>query len=185
MSATVEQLPKRGNKRSSARLAAVQALYQMDTAGSDVDETIAEFEKFRLGKEVGGDIYSPADAGFFRDIVRGVVREQLKLDPLIDETLAGGWPLVRIDLTLRQIMRAACMRFFIARMFRPKPSITEYVDVAQAFFSDGDEVKLTNAMLDDWRASSALPILAEMAISEDDLIAKYFAPLERRGRFQP
>jgi N utilization substance protein B len=148
MTATLEQLPKKGNKRSSARLAAVQALYQMDTGGNDVEETIKEFEKFRLGKEIAGDKYSPADAGFFRDIVRGVVREQLKLDPLIDEALANGWPLVRIDMTLRQVLRAGLYEILHRKDVPAKAAIAEYIDVAQAFFNDGDEVKLTNALLD-------------------------------------
>jgi N utilization substance protein B len=148
MSATAEPLPKKGNKRSSARLAAVQALYQMDTAGSDVEDTIKEFEKFRLGKEIAGDKYSPADAGFFRDILHGVVREQLKLDPLIDEALLNGWPMTRIDMTLRQILRAGAYEIMHRKDVPAKAAIVEYVDVAQAFFNDGDEVKLTNALLD-------------------------------------
>jgi N utilization substance protein B len=148
MTATIEQLPKKGNKRSTARLAAVQALYQMDTSGSDVEETILEFEQFRLGKEVGGDIYSPADAGFFRDIVRGAVREQLKLDPLIDDALADGWPLKRIDMTLRQILRAGLYEILNRKDVPVKAVIAEYIDIAQAFFGEGDEIKLTNALLD-------------------------------------
>jgi N utilization substance protein B len=148
MTATIERFAKKGNKRSSARLAAVQALYQMDAAGNGVEETVKEFEKFRLGKEVGGDIYSPADAGFFRDIVRGVVREQLKLDPLIDEALAKGWPLVRIDLTLRQVLRAGLYELLHRKDVPAKAAIAEYIDVAQAFFAEGDEVKLANALLD-------------------------------------
>ncbi len=145
---------KKGNKRSSARLAAVQALYQMDTAGSDVEDTIAEFEEFRLGKETGGDLYAPADAGFFRDLVRGVVREQLKLDPQIDTTLAKGWPLVRIDMTLRQILRAGFYEILHRRDVPAKAAITEYIDVAQAFFDGGDEVGIVNAVLDQFARKS-------------------------------
>lgn len=148
MKAAFEHAPKKGNKRSSARLAAVQALYQMDTGGSDVEETIKEFEKFRLGKVIAGDRYSPADAGFFRDIVRGVVAKQLKLDPLIDEALLNGWPLVRIDMTLRQVLRAGLYEILHRKDVPAKAAIAEYIDVAQAFFNDGDEVKLANALLD-------------------------------------
>ena len=75
----------------------MQALYQMDMAGIDLNEVIAEFEAHRLGQEIEGCQYADAEAAFFRDIVDGVVREQLKIDPLIDKQLAEGWRLTRVD----------------------------------------------------------------------------------------
>ena len=83
-----ERPRRQANQRGAARLAAVQALYQMDLGGTTLPEVIAEFETYRLGKEVDGDQYRDADAAFFRDIVAGVVRDQLVLDPAIDQTLA-------------------------------------------------------------------------------------------------
>ena len=79
---------RKANNRGAARLAAVQALYQMDLAGTGLNEILAEFESHWLGREVEGAQYLPAEAAFFRDIVCGVVREQRKLDPVIDEALA-------------------------------------------------------------------------------------------------
>src|SRR6202161_639542 len=75
---------RKANKRGAARLAAVQALYQMDLAGTGINEILAEFESHWLGAEVEGANYLPAEAAFFRDIVGGVVREQTKLDPQTD-----------------------------------------------------------------------------------------------------
>ena len=92
-----KNLDKRANRRGAARLAAVQALYQMDIAGAGINDIFAEFESHWLGNEVEGDKYLPAEAAFFRDVVSGVVRDQAKLDPLIDEALSKGWPLKRID----------------------------------------------------------------------------------------
>ena len=80
----------RASSRSAARLAAVQALYQMDMTGIDLNEVIAEFEAHRLGKEIEGVAYRDAEAAFFGDLVKGVVREQLEIDPLIDKQLAEG-----------------------------------------------------------------------------------------------
>src|SRR6516225_10000999 len=74
---------KKANRRGAARLAAVQALYQMDIAGAGINDIFAEFESHWLGGEVEGDKYLPAEAAFFRDIVSGVVRDQAKLDPII------------------------------------------------------------------------------------------------------
>ena len=97
---------KKANRRGAARLAAVQALYQMDIGGTGIDDIFAEFESHWLGGEVEGDTYLPAEAAFFRDVVSGVVRDQAKLDPLIDEALSKGWPLKRIDAILRAVLRA-------------------------------------------------------------------------------
>ena len=97
---------RKANKRGAARLAAVQALYQMDLAGSGLNEILAEFESHWIGREVEGAQYLPAEAAFFRDIVSGVVREQRGLDPLIDEALSKSWPLKRIEAVLRAALRA-------------------------------------------------------------------------------
>src|SRR2546421_11164171 len=97
---------RKANRRGAARLAAVQALYQMDIAGTGLNEILAEFESHWIGREVEGAQYLPAEAAFFRDIVSGVVREQRSLDPLIDQVLAGGWPLKRIEAILRAVLRA-------------------------------------------------------------------------------
>ena len=80
---------RKANKRGAARLAAVQALYQMDLAGTGLNEILAEFESHWIGREVEGEQYLPAEAAFFRDIVAGVVREQRTLDPLIDAALVA------------------------------------------------------------------------------------------------
>src|SRR5215212_2308131 len=97
---------RKANRRGAARLAAVQALYQMDIAGTGLNEILAEFESHWIGREVEGDQYLPAEAAFFRDIVGGVVREQRRLDPLIDAALERGWPLKRVEAVLRAALRA-------------------------------------------------------------------------------
>ena len=98
---------RQANKRGAARLAAVQALYQMDVAGSGLLEIAAEYEAFRLGKEVDGALYREADAQWFRAILSGVVENQKIIDPAIREALPEDWPLSRLDSTLRAILRAA------------------------------------------------------------------------------
>ena len=95
--------PAAANQRGAARLAAVQALYQMELSGATLPEVLAEFETYRLGKEVDGEQYRNADAAFFRDIVSGVVRDQRELDPAIHASLTEGWPLARVDATLRAL----------------------------------------------------------------------------------
>src|SRR6185312_797938 len=88
---------RQANRRGAARLAAVQALYQMDLAATPLNEILGQFEAFWIGREVEGEQYLPAEAAFFREIVKGVIDEQRDLDPMIDQALQRGWPLVRIE----------------------------------------------------------------------------------------
>ncbi|MCC0016300.1 MAG: transcription antitermination factor NusB [Rhodobiaceae bacterium] len=136
-----------GNKRTAARLGAVQALYQMDIAGGDLPSTLAEFEAHRLGRELDGEQYGDADAAFFRDLVTGVVREQLRIDRLVDRVLQTSWPLKRIDLTLRNILRAGSYELLYRKDVPARAAITEYVDVAHGFYED-DGPRLVNGVLD-------------------------------------
>jgi len=138
---------KPANQRGAARLAAVQALYQMDIGGTGVLEVVAEYEAFRLGQEVDGETYLKADAAWFRSIVAGVVRDQTKIDPLIKSALQDDWALSRLDSTVRAILRAGTFEI-LERKDVPVPVIvTEYVEIARAFFAE-DEPKLVNAVLD-------------------------------------
>src|ERR1035437_4960318 len=135
------------NKGGAARLAAVQALYQMDLAGTGLNEILAEFESHWLGREVEGAQYLPAEAAFFRDIVSGVVREQRKLDPIIDEALAKSWPLKRIEAVLRAVLRAGCYELDHRRDVPARVVVSEYADVAAAFV-EREETGMINAVLD-------------------------------------
>jgi transcription antitermination protein NusB len=133
--------------RSAARLAAVQALYQMDVAGKGLNEILAEFESHWIGGEIDGVQYEEADIDLFRDILRGVLADQVAIDRDTDTTLQQGWPLRRVEAVMRAILRAGLFEL------RGKPDvparvvITEYVDVAAAFLG-GDEVGMINAVLD-------------------------------------
>jgi transcription antitermination protein NusB len=138
---------RKANKRGVARLAAVQALYQMDLAGTGLNDILAEFEGHWLDGEVEGAQYLPAEAAFFRDIVGGVVREQGTLDRQIDAALARGWPLKRIETVLRAILRAGAYELAHRRDVPARVVTSEYVDVAAAFV-DKDETGMVNAVLD-------------------------------------
>ena len=138
---------KPANKRGSARLGAVQALYQMEIAGTELADVVAEFEAFRLGGEIDGITYREADPVFFREIVAGVVAYQRDIDPRVDTALVEGWPLKRVDVTLRQILRAGVFELLKRKDIPARVVITEYVDVAKAFFAE-DEPKIVNGVLD-------------------------------------
>ena len=142
-----EQPIKQVNQRGAARLAAVQALYQMDVGGTGVLEIVAEYEAHRLGHEVDGETYLKADASWFRSIVAGVVRDQRTLDPLIGTALQDDWALSRQDSTVRAILRAGTFELVERKDVPVAVIVTEYVEIAKAFFAD-DEPKLVNAVLD-------------------------------------
>ena len=138
---------RKANKRGVARLAAVQALYQMDLAGTGLNEILAEFGSHWIGREVEGAQYLPAEAAFFRDIVSGVVREQRDLDPLIDEALSKGWPLKRIEAVLRAALRAGAYELIHRADVPARVVVAEYADVVAAFV-ERDETGMVNAVLD-------------------------------------
>jgi N utilization substance protein B len=137
----------RANRRGAARLAAVQALYQMDLAATPLNDILGEFEAHWIGQEVEGDKYLPAEAAFFRDVVKGVVAEQRKLDPMIDAVLSKGWPLVRIETVLRAILRAGAYELDRKPEVPARVVVSEYADIAHAFV-ERDETGLVNAVLD-------------------------------------
>ena len=138
---------KKAELRSAARLAAAQALYQMEVAEKGLTDILAEFEAHWIGREIEGDAYNPAELSFFRDVVSGVLRDQVPIDRGLDEALASGWPLRRIEALMRAILRAA---FYELRSRHDVPAlvvVTEYVDIAAAFFGR-DECGMINAVLD-------------------------------------
>jgi N utilization substance protein B len=147
---------KGATPRSKARMAAVQALYQMELAGADVADVVDEFERLRFGKptdpapleedDAAADL-EQADATFFSEIVHGVVRRQRDIDPMVHEQLAAGWRLVRVDAILRAILRAGSFELLERRDVPGRVVINEYINVAHAFFDD-DEPRVVNGVLD-------------------------------------
>lgn len=133
--------------RAAARLAAVQALYQMDVGGKGLAETTAEFERYWIGGEIEGDVYVPAQLDLFRDILKGVLEHQTALDRKIDATLEAGWPLRRVEAVMRAVLRAGAYELNQRPDVPARVVITEYVDVAAAFLA-ADEVGMVNAVLD-------------------------------------
>lgn len=137
----------RAEKRRGSRLSAVQALYEMEIGGKGVIEAMAEFEAHWIGREVDGIDLPQAEESFFRDILGGVVREQVAVDRRIDAALADGWPLKRIETLIRATLRAGTYELMFRKDVPPKAIISEYVAVTRAFY-EGEEPGLINAVLD-------------------------------------
>ena len=133
--------------RSCARLAAVQALYQMEAAGAGVEAVIEEFSDYRLGQNLDSSGAIEADLEFFSEILRGAVLLQEKLDKTLKSHLASGWSLKRIDSTARAILRAGLFELVRREDIPYRVVIDEYVEIANAFF-DGDEPAFINGVLD-------------------------------------
>ena len=138
---------KPANRRGAARLAAVQALYQMDVGKTTLPAVLAEFEQHRLGRDLEGEQLRPADLDYFRRLVAGVVELQRTIDPIVHTTLPPTWPLKRIDMTLRAIMRCGVFELLKLPDVPAPVVIKEYVEIADAFF-EADEPGLVNGVLD-------------------------------------
>ena len=137
----------RSKARAAARLAAVQALYQYAMEGTPEAKLLDEFHLHRLGAELEDMHFAEAETAFFDDVVTGVIARFAEIDVLIEARLAEGWKIERLDRTMVQLLRCGCYEL-LARADVPTPTvITEYVDVAHAFFKP-TEAKFVNGVLD-------------------------------------
>jgi N utilization substance protein B len=139
--------PSVAGRRGLARLAAVQALYQIELTSAEPGAVVSEFLLHRLGREIDGDQYAEADREFFGDLVRGCTERRDDVDGIVATALPPDWPLARLESVLRAILRAGAYEL-LARSDVPAPvAINEYVEVAHAFFS-GKEPGMVNGVLD-------------------------------------
>ena len=147
---TTDGPPRHGGaarRRSVARLAAVQALYQLElNPGLGAEGVIREFVRHRLGREIDGEVYGEADAPLFGEIVRGVAVDRERLDETISAALSEEWPLARLETLLRLILEAGGWELVHRPDIPPRVAISEYVAIAHAFFS-GKEPGLANGVL--------------------------------------
>jgi N utilization substance protein B len=133
--------------RSVARLHALQALFQMEASGQDVDSVVREFLAHRFGAVIDDAEFAEGDANLFRTVVAEAVNWQAVIDQMVDRALKATWPIARIDPTLRALFRAAGAEL-VTGAAPPKVVINEYVELAKAFFPEGREPGFVNAVLD-------------------------------------
>lgn len=137
-----------GRRRTISRLAAVQALYQLElNPALEPEAVVREFARYRLGGEIEGEVLAEADPAFFADIVRGAAADQERIDADLSAALVDDWPLARIDSVLRAILRAGVWELAHRPDVPPRVSISEYTSIAHAFFT-GKEPSLANGVLD-------------------------------------
>ena len=137
----------RSRSRSAARLAAVQALYQHEMEGTPQARLLDEFHQHRLGREIEDEQYAEAEVDFFDDVVAGALARKDEIDALLGERLAQGWTLARLDKTMLQVLRAGAYELLARPDVPVGTAISEYVDVAHAFFDERD-AKFVNGVLD-------------------------------------
>ena len=139
--------PDKKQMKSASRLFAVQALFQMEVSGQTVEAVTREFETHRFGATYDEGEFAEGDVDHFRAVVAAAVNWQAKIDQMTDRALVAKWPIDRIDPVIRALFRAAGAEL-TEMVTPPKVTITEYVDVAKAFFPEGKESKFVNAVLD-------------------------------------
>jgi N utilization substance protein B len=138
---------QRRKMKSASRLYAVQALFQMEHSGQTVEAVKREFLDYRFGAEYEGEEMQDGDATHFSQVLEDAVNYQAAIDQATDRALVAKWPIARIDPTLRALFRAAGAELR-DNAVPPRVAITEYVEVARAFFPEGKEPKFVNAVLD-------------------------------------
>jgi N utilization substance protein B len=130
-----------------ARLAAIQALYQMEVSGVGAEAVVREFVDHRFDADIEGEPLAQADERFFAEIVRGVVADQSRIDQMIAKRLAKDWRLDRLDATVRSILRAGAFELSHLSDIPTEIIIDEYLEIAKSFF-EGVEPGFVNAALD-------------------------------------
>ena len=133
--------------KSASRLYAVQALFQMEASEQGMNEVRDQFVNHRFGATLEGEEYVEGNVELFEQLLFTAVNQQAAIDQMTDRALVAKWPIDRIDPTLRALFRTAGAEFIIDDT-PPKVAIVEFVDVAKAFFQDGNETRFVNAILD-------------------------------------
>lgn len=143
-------------KKSSARLAAVQATYMAAYGQLPVDVVVQDFlsgkigdyliEEDALGTEENVPV-EPMDKEYFERLIRGVLADKENLEKSLNMFLSEGRSLESCDGTLQALLLCAMYEIANTRDLDAKVIIQEYVDMAYAFFSK-NEPKMVNALLD-------------------------------------
>ena len=133
--------------KTAARLYAVQALFQMESSGQTVEAVKREFLDHRFGATYEGEELIDGDIDLFARLLDDAVNYQAPIDQMTDRALVAKWPIARIDPTLRALLRAAGAELRDTAT-PPKVVISQFVDVARAFFPEGKEASFVNAVLD-------------------------------------
>lgn len=133
-------------ERRAARLAAVQALYQIEIAATRPESVIAEFVAHRLDRSIDGERASPADRAHFVALVEGVARRPDDVDRLVGDVLGEGWSLKRLGALMRALMRAAAFELLEMQAIPARVVIDEYVEIAASFFSDREPAFVNGAL---------------------------------------
>lgn len=137
----------RGSRRGAARLAAVQALYQMELSGASAEQALRDHAERSREAESGGETAVETDAEFLGDLVRGVDARGAEIDRALGGVIAQGWALERLESVLRAILRAGAWEILAREDIDPPVTIDEYVEIAKAFFA-GREPSMVNGVLD-------------------------------------
>ena len=137
----------RSKPRSAARLAAVQALYQLEMEGTPMAQLLHEFHEHRLGATIEDVTYANAEVDFFNDVVKGVDARRDEIDAAIAAKLSEGWSIDRLDRPMRQIIRAGTYELLARNDLPAGVIINEYVDVADAFYAKREK-GFVNGLLD-------------------------------------
>jgi N utilization substance protein B len=143
----IQVKPAAERRRTAARLAAVQALYQIEVTGSSPANVVIEFTRHHLAGDAEGEGFGTADEALFADLVEGAAARREDIDRGISSVLTPDWPLERLEIILRAILRASVYELLARPDIPARVIISEYLDIAHAFFA-GKEPGLVNGVLD-------------------------------------
>lgn len=147
------------SRRQAARLAAVQAIFQWQEGAHAPAEIIDQFLRVRRGEAGEGGMRRDADQPLFKDVVEGAVAHKTELEATLTGALAQDWSWERVDRLVRAILLAGAYELIHRKDVPPKVAISEYVEIANAFYDQGEQ-QFVNSVLDRVARQSRSPEFA-------------------------
>jgi N utilization substance protein B len=123
--------------RRKARIAALQALYELDCTKHKAEEALA---RLRAGETLAQEALS-----FSEELVKGVLQNKSELDALIKK-FAPAFPPEQMSVIDRNILRLAIFETLYNSKTPFKVAINEAVELAKEFGSDSSP-RLINGVL--------------------------------------
>lgn len=135
--------------RRSARIAAVQAVYQYDMSDCpDLDGILGEFLNFRDGRFATlHNIGRKFDPELFSELTRKTIENLSEISKIVQDRLPPSWPESRISKIILAILRVGSTEMMFFLNTPVKVILNEYIDVTRSFGMNSKELVFVNGVL--------------------------------------
>ncbi len=133
--------------RTNARMAAVQATFQLNFTTDTLSKVMDDFSSFHFKETRNSGKKETVDIKFFKLIVYGVFNKKEIIKDIISKGLNKNWKLKRIDPTMYALLELGIYELLYMDSIPKEIVLDEYVSIASNFF-DNTQVGFVNGFLD-------------------------------------